>query len=674
MGYLIKQQTQEDRVNQHLALIDEAQQCHSIWRMDSWQDSEFKDGIHWNAIDIAALKKKGINPITINRVFPVLNLILGNYLNNQRDVIAKGRTKEDNELGQTMTESLAYVNDQNNGTYLQRVAFEDQITAGFGGLEVGYHPDPRREKVWLRQHPWYNIWWDPYASPWMNKDTCRYAFTASWKDIEDLKIIFPKKAKEIEETAGNLTARSSTNIYDLGDEVEDHKRLLASSFWVSTNRTRIRPVEFWYTRIQMGTFARMYDGSVFDLDSLRDIRQEIEVVQNAREVIKVPIKKMWVQTLLDTLELQNVPSPYAHDEFPYVPFVGYLDRFNFPYGIPRQIKEQNMEVDKRRSMALALISNRRVILEEGSARNEKEAFIEANRHDGFIVMKKGKMKSIQIEDLSALAKPQIDLMLQSEKEINEISGPNAESLQYDIPRQSGVALEQRKQSTSTVTASLLDNARLSQKMLGERVMALVQSEWTDEKILRVVDRLTGAEKFVAINERILNTNTGAIEIKNNITEGRFDVIIATKPITDTVREKNMELLFAAINKASPEAMPILLDLAFELSDLPNKDQLLTRLRAITGVTPLDEDLTMAEQKQKQLEEYQAKLNAEQEAREIEKESKRLDQEEQKAKVINLNALSNAAMLKAQTEKQKVDQDGWAKGQEITLQMLKGGKE
>jgi len=665
-------ETNDERIRKFLSWVGEAQLGHQVWRSESWEDAAFKDGLHWNSADIELMKNKGINALTINKVFPVLNILLGSYILNQKDIVAKGRTKRDGELSQTMSEGIAFVNDQNNGTFLQRSAFEDQITAGFGCLDLGFNPDPRRERIQVKQQPWHAVWWDPYSSPWMEKETCRYAFTASWKDKEDLKILFPEKEKDIDEIADELWSRTTDQpIIDENTEIEEFKSMLMSTFWIRGSRQRVRPVELWYPKTVVSTFARMNDGMVHDISEM-DIREAVQIVEYAREIIKVPVKKMWVSTFLNGLELQHVRSPYIHDEYPYIPFVGYLDRFGQPYGVPRQIKEQNMEVNKRRSMSLALINSRRVIAEEGSMRNEKEAFVEANRHDGYIILKKDKMKKFVIEDMSKLAAPQIDLMLQSEREISEIAGPNTE-LQRDIPAQSGVALEQRRQNTSTVTASLLDNARRSQKMLGEKMIALIQSEWTEEKVLRVVDRLTGAEKFSVINERIYNEQAGAIEIKNDITQGRYDVIVTSKPMTDAMREKNMELLFAAINKASPEMMPILLNMAFELSDLPDKDGLLEQLRAATNTPPIDPSLTKDEREAQLRQNETIQQQKQEELEQLDKADKIASLDEKRAKTAAAQVEAQAKLIDANANKAKVDQDGWLRGQELALELLQGGK-
>ena len=661
-------------INQLLSWVHEAQQAHQMWRKDSWEDWEFRDGKQWSSAAYASMEKKGIKPITINRTFPIINLVHGHYIINQQDIVALGRTKADAELGQVMSEGIQLVVDQNGGTQKMGSAFHDQIVTGFGCMGVGLNNDPRREIIQLNKYPWYSIWWDPYATPWMDKDHCRYVFHAAWKDLNSLVAVYPEKAKDIMEMFGNLSSEDFVpDIYDEGTEIEDYKKYMSSNNWVNTERKRIRPIEMWYTHIEKAWFALMNDGRAIDLDSLGEVHNQYAAIQAAREVVSANVKKMRVATFLNTLLIQDTPTPYAHDEYPYVPFVGYLDRYDYPFGIPRQIKEQDMEVNKRRSMALSLLSNRRVIIEEKAAKDINKVYDEANRQDGFIVLKSGKKGAFEIQELGSLATGQIDLMHQSEREIKEIAGANDENLGYETHGQSGVAIEKKQQQSATITASLLENARISQKMLGERATVLMQNKWTEEKILRVTDRVTGAEKFVAINERVL-TQTGGIEIKNNITQARFDIQIASRPMTDTMREKNMELIFAALNKAPPEAVGPLLNLGLELSDIPNKEQLLKQIRSVTGVNPINDNLTMAERETQEIQEAEELKKKQDQEYAFEVQEKTLDLDDKQAEIDKTRAETREIEANIGTEKQNADTKSFESGSKIALELIKGGKE
>ena len=643
----------------------EAQLAAQGWRADSWEDYEFRDGKQWTQEDLDRNKKLGIRSLTINRTFPVLNLLQGQFLANQTLITAKGRTKKDNELGQVMSEALMFVGDQCNGPLHKKRAFEQAITAGIGFLETGYNHDPRAEKVCFYPRNWYSLWWDPYSSPWLSKETCRYAFTAEWTDIENIIMLFPELEAEIREQFTALSVDDFVpDILDEGSQIEEMRRYIGSSSWVNVQRNRVRPIEMWYTVINKCFFAKLPNGRVIDLDTLTSPNEEYEVIQRATEVVTANVKNMRVASFLGNLKLQDVKTPYAHDDYPYVPYVGYLDRFDQPFGVPRQIKEQDSEVNKRRSMALSLMSSRRVITEEEASSDENATFREANRRDGFIVMKKGKMDRIKIEEMGTLAPAQMAILQASEREIQEIAG----SLDIDPNsniRSTGM-MEKREATAASITASLLDNAKMSDKILGEKLMSLIQDTWTDEKVLRVTDRVTGAEKFVAVNERFID-GTG-ITVRNNITQARFDIVISNAPMTDTMREKNLENIFAAINKAPPEAIGPLINLALEISDLPNKDELLSQIRKATGLPGFNEDISTEEREAQERAEAEAKAEQERKIQQAQDTETALTHDKIRAEVDKIKAETQVALQKAAVEKQDVDQKGFALGTQAAQMM------
>jgi len=630
-----------DLVTMH-AWVHEAMWASQEWRAESWRDCEMYDGgmAQWTEEDYNDAIAANIDPITINRTFPTLNFLLGSQVINKFDIIAKGRTKNDVEMANTMTEGVKFVMDQWGGHFLISSAFKDQAIPGIGWVDVGYSHDPRREKIRLASRDWKEIWWDPFSSPWLDTSYTRYVFHAPWVDLQNLQMFFPKKAKEIadayDEMAGHVKEEWMSEFWDEATIVEMERRALAGRQWADAERNRVRPVKMWYTQLELAWFSIFPDGRVVEFSDDRksfhfmEPNQQFQLISAAQETVRAVVKKMYSCTFLGMLELQRGPSPFPHDQFPLVPFVGYMDRYKFPFGVPRQLRGQDVEVNKRRSMALAMLKSRRVTTEEnvvdGGRPALQELYDEANRLDGFLVVKEGKIDRVRIEEGAQLSQFQIRLLEQSEREIKEIAGPGIEQSETAGKVHSGKALEKRAQTTATISAPLFENLRRSQGIIGEQIMANIQGVWKGEKVLRLTDRVTGADQFVEINKPIAGP-AGEIIIKNNITQGKYDAVVTEAPQTDTVREQNMNLLIEWTKKSPPEAIPHILLAAFELSNMPNKEQLLARIRPLLGIAPGDENLSPEEMKQKTIEALEA-------------------QKQQQQKQVELQDKFNAAELEA----------------------------
>lgn len=671
-------------IDQFIAWVAEAEMAHSDWRREAWQDSLFREGKQWSQAAFKKLIDKDINPLTINRCFPIINMITGNFALNQHDIVAAGRTMVDSEVSQVMSEALAFVMDQNYGYRRIYEAFNSQVLQGICHMAVERNNDPRQEVVKLRRYPWYSIWWDPFSDPWLEPETCKYVYYADWKDLDAVVRAFPDKRTLIKDHFEELTSTSTSNfsltgtgLQDEGTQIEEKIRELASgSRWADKVRKRVRPVEMWYAVDTPTWFAVMEDGSAKSLDKIPTPQEQMSLVMASEQVVQATVRNIRVATFVGKVLLRDQPSPLPHDQYPFVPFVGYTDVLQQPFGVIRQIREQQMEVNKRRSMGLSLITNRRVIQEVGSSADPNKTYEEANRQDGNIVLNNGKMATFQIQEMGTMAPQQFDLQRQSEQEMMEIVGVNNEYAGYQTSgSQSNLALENKQNRAGAMTAGLMLNLKTSQRMLGERIIAHIQADWTGPKVLRVTDRVTGAEKFVELNKRFQDPQTGQIVVRNNVTQGRYDVVVSDKQMTDTMRQKNLDNIFSAIQKAPPEAIAPLLNLAFELSDLPNKAQLLHQLRTVLGVEPIDPLLTSAEadakakEKQQSLEQQRAD---EQQLARTERETavSKMDAEIKKllAEVQQMTTEAQAAPVKMAMEHQQKRDEAWLKGYELSQQI------
>lgn len=637
------------------AYVEEAHLASRDWRSDSWTDMEMYDGKQWTDEDEKNAIAAGIDPITINRTFPTVNLILGSQVNNRYDITAKARTSKDSEMSQTMSESIKFVMDQNNGEAHVATAFRHQAIAGLGYVFVGQNRDPRKEIISVKDRDWKEIFSDPYADPWADAESCRYMFHQRWVDLDVLQSAYPDKKSELENMYGTLTetSRETYSYYgDQAEEVEDMRQAAAGVPWADNKRRRVRPVEIWYTKPEQVTFAVFDDGRVIEITDSMHTMEQYQLIRHAQEVVTATVKRMYTGTFVSRVVLQDeTRSPFAHDQYPFVPFVGYLDRFGFPYGIPRQIRGQDIEVNKRRSMALAMLKSRRILAEDGIA-DTKEAMDnihkEANKLDGVVIVKNGSLTGgrIKIEENAHRLEPQVGMGQQAEKEIQEVSGVNGETSGYKTNVTSGIALQEKQQQSATVTAPLFDNLRRSKKQLGELIVSNIQSTWTRPKILRVTDRLTGADKFLEINKR---TDQG---VKCNVTEGRYDTVVSEAPRSSTVRERNINLIIEWVKKSPPEVIPHLMGVAFEMSDLPNKEQFLEKIKPLLGQDPLEEDMSAEDRKAKLLQELQAQQQ--QQAQQAELEQEGINLELNKKRLENAKIEAEIAKIKSDIQVKTAD--------------------
>ena len=117
----------DDKLKKFNAWVKDAAWASSEWRAESWRDCEMLDGAdaQWTQEDWDAAVAAGIDPITINRTFPTVQIILGSQAINRQDITAKARTTEDAEISQVMTEGMKFILDQSDGHAIISEAFRD---------------------------------------------------------------------------------------------------------------------------------------------------------------------------------------------------------------------------------------------------------------------------------------------------------------------------------------------------------------------------------------------------------------------------------------------------------------------------------------------------------------------------------------------------------------------
>lgn len=668
--------TRKYNIKDFLSWIVEATEFQQLWHKESFEDYAFRDGAQWSAQDKLMMMEKDINPITANRIFPIINLIYGHNTLIQEDIVAKGRTQDDAESSQVMTEAISFVLDQCEGKSKIREADFEAIVAGFGYLKVDTLSDPRREKVTVKHRPWYSLGWDPYGDPWLSVDSCRYCFYSDWVDLEDLIAAFPKKEMEIRNQFDNMTSGVSgitrgtyRTTLDTVDAVEDIKHSLTGSQWANSLRNRVRPVELYYRVNEEATFCTMFNGAVYELNDSLSKKDQYKILKECIGHQKVVVPKVRLAQIIGEEILEDIPSPHGHDQYPFVPMFAYLDRFNMPFGVPRQVKEQQMEINKRRSVALALLDDRTAYIEDGAVDDINEAYEQINSRRGLVEVNPDKLDRIKIDEHADLATAQVDMMRISESEMKEITGANDESLGYETKVMSGTALSKKQQQTSTIISPLSKNLARSKRRLGELIIAEVQSNWDGPRVMRVTDRVTGADRFVEINQPLKDEN-GNMIVKNNISQGRYDSVVSSQPLTDTARERHVEMLFSAIEKSPPEIAPTLISMALELSDLPAKEMLLARINAVLGTDPIEFSLSKDEQEQRRFEKQQAIEAKQNQDAEFEKRERILELDEREAKIKELYANIEEKLAAANQKQGKAETDQFQLGYRLQADIMK----
>jgi hypothetical protein len=555
-------------------------------------DEDFYDHIQWDEEDAAALRARGQAPLVYNVLAQSINWIIGSEKRGRVDFKVLPRRKDDAESAERKTQILKYLSDANKSVFHRSRAFEDAVKVGIGWLEDGAQGDDDGEPIYCRYEGWRNMLWDSAAVE-MDLSDARYIVRAKWVDEDVALAIAPERASIIRESVEDGQRFGYDGQY--ADEVMDqHEVERETSGGIRTtnfsHRKRVRLVEIWYRkpervqRFTQGAFA----GDVYDPEhpAMAEFAQQEEYA--GRQVVAERIM-MRMHCAIMTIKglLYEGPSPYRHNQFPFTPIWGYRrGRDGLPYGVIRGLRDVQMDINKRASKALYILSTNKVIMDEGAVEDIEEFRREIARPDAIIEKRPGKDLALNVD--RELAPAHLDLMSRNIAMIQQIGGVTDEQMGRTTNAVSGAAITARQEQGAMSTSKLFDNLRYSFAEQGAKQLSLIEQFMTEEKQLRITNQ-RGNPEFVQINDGMP---------ENDIIRQKADFVISEGDWRATIRAAQSEMLLEMMTRMPAEVGMAMLDLVVETMDLPNRDELVSRIRQINGQSDPDADPESPEEQQK----------------------------------------------------------------------------
>ncbi len=508
------------------------------------------------------------------------------------------RGPEDNESAQAKQQVVKYIDDVNQAGFERSSAFAHAAKVGIGWLEECIIQDPDSEPVCVRHEDWKVMWWDPFSRRNDLRD-CRYIHRRKWVDLDYAQVMFPAHADALDGMAKSATELDLGDSDDLADMPalflhrdlrsagDNGYRLFGTSSIDQKYRRRLPLIETWFKRPQNVQRIESLDPDLNGREFDRADETHVKAVSSGMATLTDAVAErifyaIWVPKLL----LALAPSPYKHNRYPFTAiWCKREDRTGLPYGYVRGMRDAQLDYNKRRSKALFMLSVNRVIFEDGAIdkADEDEILDEAARPDARIRVAKGALEHnrVKLEWGAELVPGQVQLMQEAKDHILEGSGVTRENLGQDSSAISGVAIQAKQQQGSVSTAELFDNYRQFMQISGQKQLSLVEQFMPLPKRLRILGP-RGKVDWLIVNEPYADPETGGILFKNDLSKQAADFIIDQQGYRETVRMAMAQQMFEIITKLPPDMQIQLLDIAFELTDIPNRDELVARIRKING--------------------------------------------------------------------------------------------
>lgn len=280
------------------------------------------------------------------------------------------------------------------------------------------------------------------------------------------------------------------------------------------------------------------------------------MMQNMIEVVKVKCKKIKQCVIIGETKLYDRILPT--DKYPIVPVMNVHTRTPYPVSDVRMIKGLQEYINKTRSLIIAhatTSTNTKILVPEGSV--DMKDFEEKWAQPGV---------AIPYDPTDGAPMPVQPTPLPNELYQNELTAKN------DIDHALGLyemmmGNAQSAPATYKATISIdefgqrkmkskLADIEASLTRVAQVAIPLMQQLYKAEKVFRIVQPNNSMSDYV-INKKLVDDKTGEIKVVNDITVGKYDIIVVTGSTLPSNRYAELEFYMDAYAKGLIDRQEVL---------------------------------------------------------------------------------------------------------------------
>ena len=558
------------------------------WRSIADKEADYADGNQLDSELLQRQKELGIPPAIEDLISPTLLSIQGYETNTRTDWRL---TSGDGEHGQEVADALNYK--LNQAERLSRAdracsdAFRSQIAVGIGWVEVAREQNPLKFPYTCRYIHRNEIHWD-MLSTCPDLSDARWLRRQRWIHYDKIRLAFPdfnetilnemlNGYEDVEIDGGNSTGLSNSWGVRFSTIKEEH--------FYNRHTKEVCISELWYKRWVKTTFLKSPTGKVVEYNA-GNPNHDILISSNKVEVITANIPKMrrsyWIgdKCLLDT------ETPYPHQNFPYVLFIGFReDLTGIPYGLVRGMKYAQDSLNSANAKLRWGMSVVRTERTKGAVdMTDAQLRRQVARPDADIVLNREHMalagSRFEVHRDYQLSQQHYQMLNDNRNTIRSVSGIS-QSFLGGGGATSGYQEAQRIEQSNQSLARLMDNFKDARTQIGELLLSLLIEDMGDRQQEIVIPPDTINEKrTIALNIPMIDEQTGLQFVENSITQTRLKVALEDVPQTQSYRSQQLTALSEAVKSLPPEYQTIALPYMINLMDMPYKDRIIEELNKV----------------------------------------------------------------------------------------------
>ena len=472
-------------------------------------DTRFEAGdqsVYYELYDL----NRNTQSLVFNRIKRVTNMISGYQRRNRKSTIVIPVENADEETASQFTKVLSWADRQESILYTISDAFHGSIVTGLSLLHIwiDYRNDPKSGDIRVDNCSYNSFLMDPFFKK-KDLSDCDAIWKRSYLKPEQISSLLPQYKKKI---------KAMNNV----DGDDGKFGYLPETFM--TNKNELYSYDEYYYR----TFRKQKmlidsdSGEVLEWSGQDDERLKLFLAQNPTVIMQEQtIPTVNLAILVQGKLLYDGRNPSGTDRYPFVPVFGYFNPqlSNFEariQGVVRGLRDAQWVYNRRKQIELEVAESKATtgyIVKAGATIDPMEPY---KTGQGRTITLKETAEMTDIMAIQTQEVPQSFFQLSQiiGQEIQEISGVNEELLGSATDDKAGILSQLRQGAGLTTLMGLFDQLDMSQKLVGQLMIEMIQANFMPGKIKRIIEDEPSPQfynkafgRYDAAVEEGLNTTT-----------------------------------------------------------------------------------------------------------------------------------------------------------------------
>ena len=351
----------------------------------------------------------------------------------------------------------------------------------------------------------------------------------------------------------------------------------------------VRIAEYWYKVPHKKELWQLQDGTVVDseTDEAKALAQMPGFMEQGIKAKRVVDTNKIMSCIANGEEILEGPTRWAGRKFPFVMVYGEhinIDGSKKWWGIARFAKDAQRAYNFARTSIAETISQApkaKWWATAEQAEGLETQWAEAHKKNYPFMLYNSDPKSPGPPARMGAADIPQALMAESQiasEEIKEVTGIFDASMGRQGNESSGRAIYARQQQGEIATFNYQDNITNGVLLTYELLIDLIPQIYDATRELRVLGS-DGAEKYVKVNQVVMDPQSGQALRVNDLSSGKYDAVVTAGPNFATQRQEAAET-YGQLGQQFPQLMEVAGDLIFKSMDLPYAEDIADRLKTL----------------------------------------------------------------------------------------------